>query len=189
MSGSFQNVCLANVKLGQAMLEETLNTGQRMLATRNPTDVLAAASSGAQPAADELLAYRQHLSSLAADAQIDVARLTQQHGQEASRTAHAWSDEVTRVTAEATDRNMKQHEEALKSARDPFRHVSTQSTEDSAQADTNPAAMASAAMASAAGASMHAQGQAGPAPVDAGMQAPAAQPSRQPGERNTRKPG
>lgn len=184
MSGSFQNVCLANGKLGQDMLEETLNTGQRMLATQNPTDVLAAASSGAQPAADKLLAYRQHLSSLAADAQIDVARLTQQHGQEASRTAHAWSDEVTRVTAEATDRNMRQHEEALKSARDPFRHVSTQRTEDSAQADTNPAAMASTA-----GASMDAQSQAGPASVDADIQAPAAQPSRQPGERNTRKPG
>lgn len=184
MSGSFQSVCQANVKLGQTMLEETLNAGQRMLATQNATDVLAAASSGAQPAADKLQAYRQHLSSLVADAQVDMARLTQRHGQEASRTAHALSDEVTRVTAEAADRNIRQQEEALKSVHDPFRHMSAQRTEDAAQPETNPAAMASAA-----GAGIQAEGQAGPASAHTDIQAPAAQPSQRPGEKNTRKPG
>jgi phasin family protein len=124
LTGSFQNICQANLKLGQTMLEETMLAGQRMLTPGSATDVLGAVTSRAQPASDKLRAYQQHLTRLAADVQVDLARVTQQHVEETSRTAHVLADEVTRAATEATDRNVRQQEEALKSFRDPFQQGS-----------------------------------------------------------------
>ena len=120
ISASFQSICAANLKLSQTMLEESLGTGQRMLATTSIGDMFGAAASSAQPASDKLRSYQQHMSRLAADAQVDLSRVTQQHGPETSRTAHALADEVTRVASEESERNLRQKEEFLKNFRDPF---------------------------------------------------------------------
>jgi phasin family protein len=120
LSGSFQSICEANLKLSRTMLEETLGAGQRMLASKNISDAFGAAASGAQPASDKLRAYQQHISRLTADSQVDLARVTQQHGEETSRTAHALADEVTRVATEASESNTRQKEDFLKQFRDPF---------------------------------------------------------------------
>jgi phasin family protein len=121
MSRSFQEVCQLNMQLGQTLLEETALVGQRWMTTDRSNDALNAATSRAQPANDKLRAYQQHLSRLAASSQVDLARVTEQHVQETSRTARALADEVTRVASEETDRNMRQQEEALKNFRDPFK--------------------------------------------------------------------
>lgn len=120
LSASFQSMCDANLKLSRTMLEETLGTGQRLLASTNVSDAFGAAASGAQPAADKLRAYQQHISRLTADSQVDLARVTQQHGEEASRTAHALADEVTRVATEESERSTRQKDDFLKQFRDPF---------------------------------------------------------------------
>jgi phasin family protein len=138
LSGSFQSVCQANVKLGQTMFEETLSAGQRMLTSTDANGVLGAAASGAQPATDKLRAYQQHISTLAADSQVELARVTQKHGQETSRTAHALADEVTRVAAEATDRSKKQQEEAIKQFRDPFEQTGAPRGNGSGRTDASP---------------------------------------------------
>jgi phasin family protein len=121
LSRSFQEVCQLNIQLGQTLLEETALVSQRLMTTNRPTDALDAAASRAQPANDKLRAYHQHLSRLAASTQVELARVTEQHVQETSRTARALADEVTRVASEETDRNMRQQEEALKNFRDPFK--------------------------------------------------------------------
>jgi phasin family protein len=108
------------------MLEETLGAGQRMLAAKNVSDVFGAAASGAQPASDKLRSYQQHISRVAADAQVDLARVTQQHGEQTSRTAHALADEVTRVATEESDRNTRQKEDFLKQFSDPFQQEGAQ---------------------------------------------------------------
>jgi phasin family protein len=120
MSGAFQSICEANLKLSQTMLEEILGTAQRILTTTNVGELFEAATSGAQPASDQLRSYQQHMSRLAADAQVDLSRVTQQHGAETSRTAQALVDEVGRVTAEESERSLRQKEEFLKNFRDPF---------------------------------------------------------------------
>jgi phasin family protein len=133
LSSSFRSLCEANFKLGQTMLEESMLAGQRMLTTGRPGEAIQAATAGVQPASDKLRAYQQHISRLAADAQVDLARVTQQHSQETSRTAHALADEVSRVAAEATDRNVRQQEETLKNFRDPFQQKGPQGGNGSAQ--------------------------------------------------------
>lgn len=134
LAGSFQSICEANLKLSRTLLEETMGAGQRMLATKDLGEVFGAAAAGAQPASDKLRSYQQHISRLAADAQVDLARVTQQHGEQASRTAHALADEVTRVATEQSDRNTRQKDDFLKQFRDPFQQEGVQQADGDARA-------------------------------------------------------
>jgi phasin family protein len=118
---SYQQAWQLNMQLGQTLLEEATHVGQRMMTMERPTEAMSAAASRAQPATDKLRAYQQQLSQLAADTQVDLTRVTEQHVQDTSRTARALADEVTRVAIEETDKNMRQQEEAIKNFRDPFK--------------------------------------------------------------------
>jgi phasin family protein len=120
MSRSFQQVFQLNMQLGQTLLEEATGTIQRMLTADRPTDALSAAASCAQPATDKLRSYQQQLSQLAAATQVDLTRASEQHVQETSRTARALASEVTRVSAEEADKNLRQQEETVKNSRDAF---------------------------------------------------------------------
>lgn len=126
LTGSFQAVCEANLRLGRTMIEETMQTGQRMLSSERAVDAIGAAAAHAQPASDKVRAYQQHLSRLAAEVQVELARVNQQHGPETARTAHALADEVTRISTEETARSMQQQEDLIKKFRDPFQPTNVQ---------------------------------------------------------------
>ena len=117
---SFQQLCDLNIQLTQTMLEEATQTGQQLLTADRQTDVISAAASRAQPATDKLRAYQQHISRVAADAQVQLARVTEQHVQETTRTARALADEVQRVASEETDRNMRNQQDTMRKFTDPF---------------------------------------------------------------------
>jgi phasin family protein len=117
---SFQHLCDLNIQLTQTMLEETTMATQQALTADRQTDVIGAAASRAQPATEKLRAYQQHVSRVAADAQVELARVTEQHVQETTRTARALADEVARVASEETERNMRSHQENLRKFSDPF---------------------------------------------------------------------
>ncbi|MDY0960633.1 TIGR01841 family phasin [Massilia sp. CFBP9026] len=120
MLRSFQQVFQLNMQFGQTLLEEATGTAQRMLSADRPTDALSAAASRAQPATDKLRSYQQELSQLAATAQVDLTRASEQHVQETSRTARALASEVTRASAEEADKSLRQQEETVKNSRDAF---------------------------------------------------------------------
>jgi hypothetical protein len=87
---SFQNLVDLNLQLGQTLLEESSIT------------------------------YQQHLSRVVADAQVELARVTEQHVQETSRTARGLADQVARTASEETQESIRKQEETLKNFRDPF---------------------------------------------------------------------
>ena len=117
---SFQQVCELNIQLAQTMLEEGTTAGQQLLTSERQTDAIGAAASRAQPASDKLRAYQQHVSRLAADAQVDLTRVTEEHVQKTSQTARALADEVARVASEETERGMRKQEETMRQFSDPF---------------------------------------------------------------------
>lgn len=117
---SFQQVCELNIQLAQTMLEESTTAGQQLLTSERHTDAIGAAASRAQPATDKLRAYQQHISRLAADAQVDITRVTEEHVQKTAQTARALADEVARVASEETERGMRKQEETMRQFSDPF---------------------------------------------------------------------
>ncbi|ATQ76189.1 granule-associated protein [Massilia violaceinigra] len=117
---SFQQLCNLNIQLTQTLLEETAISSQQLLTADRQTDVISAAASRAQPASEKLRAYQQHISRVAADAQVELARVTEQHVQETTRTARALADEVARVASEETERSVRNQQENMRKFSDPF---------------------------------------------------------------------
>ena len=117
---SFQQMCDLNIQLTQTMLEEGTIASHQALTAERQTEIVGAAASRAQPATDKLRAYHQHVSRVAADTQVDLARVTEQHVQETTRTARALADEVARVANEETERNMRTQQDNMRKFSDPF---------------------------------------------------------------------
>ncbi|MCS0607468.1 phasin family protein [Massilia solisilvae] len=146
MFHSFQQVCDLNIQLMQAMLEESAQAGRQLLAADGQTEVLGAAASRAQPATDKLRAWQQHLSRLAADTQVELARVTEQHAQNTARTARALADEVARTTSEQAERGVRTQQETMRRVAEPFAHAAEASAAQAAHIRTGgPQPMQSAA--------------------------------------------
>ncbi|MDL2354418.1 MAG: TIGR01841 family phasin [Pseudomonadota bacterium] len=120
MFRSFQEMCDLNIQLAQTLLEETTLAGHQVITHSRPTEAITAASVRAQPAAEKLRAYQQHVSRVAADAQVELARVTEQHVQETTRTAKALADEVQRAASEETERGIRTQQETMRKFSDPF---------------------------------------------------------------------
>ena len=174
LSRSFQDLCQLNIQLGQTLIEESTIASQKLLTTNRPDDVISIAASRAQPASEKLRAYQQHISRVAADAQVELSRVAEQHVQETSRTAQALAHEVARVAAEESDRSKRQQEETIKTFRDPFQHDSHRS------AGNGNGSSAHGHLQSGNDGSMQFDGEAGGASVHGNVQA--SQPAQQSGK-------
>jgi phasin family protein len=117
---SFQQMCDLNIQLMQTLIEETALAGKHVLSAERQTELLSAAASRAQPTSDKLRAYQQHITRLAADSQVELARVTEQHVQTTTRTARALADEVARDATEQTERNLRAQQESVRQFADPF---------------------------------------------------------------------
>jgi len=117
---SFQQICDLNIQLVQTMLEESTIAGQQLVTADRHSEVISAAAARAQPTSEKLRAYGQHISRLAADAQVELARVTEQHVQNTSRTARALADEVARTATEETERGLRKSQETVERFTDPF---------------------------------------------------------------------
>jgi phasin family protein len=120
MFNSFQQICQLNIQLFQTMLEEGTTAGKDLIKADQHAEMLTAAASRAQPATDKLRAWQQHMARLAADSQVEFARVTEQHAQTTARTARALADEVARTASEQTERGMQAQQENVRRFSDPF---------------------------------------------------------------------
>lgn len=120
LSRSFQNMCELNIQLGQTLLEESNIASQQLLTMDSPSDAIAVTAARAQPSADKLRAYQQHISRVVADSQIDLAQVAEQHSPVTSRTARELADKVANVAADETEKNHQKQKEIIDNFRDPF---------------------------------------------------------------------
>lgn len=124
LSTSFQNVCQLNFQLMTTLFQETMQASQRLLAVQRPAD----GAVTLQPAAEKLRTYQQDISRLLADANVELARLTERHGKETSMTANALAQQVARMAQEGAAPQAPQGD-AGKGAMDQFRDKATQGAE------------------------------------------------------------
>jgi phasin family protein len=117
---TYQQYSDLNIQLAQTLLEESTTAGQRVITAHRPTEAIAAAAQHAQPTAEKFRAYQQHLSRIAADTQVDLSNVTQEHVQETSRTAKALAEEVQRVASEETEKTLRTQKDAVEKFTDPF---------------------------------------------------------------------
>jgi phasin family protein len=120
LTNSFQHLLDMNIQLGQSVFEEFQVAGRQMLGAASPSEAMSAAASHAQPASRHLSTYRQNFTQAAADIQVELARVSEKHGQETARTAGVLADTVKRAAADETERGIRQQQDTLKNARDAF---------------------------------------------------------------------
>lgn len=120
LSRSFQSIVDLNIKLSQALLEETTLASQQALDAKSPTDAVTSSAARAQPAAQKLQAYQQDLSRVAAQTQAELTSLAQKHVEATSQTARALADEVQRSATEQTGNALRQQQDTMKNLRDPL---------------------------------------------------------------------
>lgn len=117
---SVQQISDLNVQLAQGLLEETTIAAQNLLTVDRPEDTLQVAAASGQPAAEQLRVYQQKLSRLAADTQVELANVAEQHVSETSRTAKALAEEVARTASEETEKNIRKQQETMQRIAEPF---------------------------------------------------------------------
>lgn len=117
---SVQQMAELNIQLAHSVLEESVATSKEILTAQKPGELLNVAAAHAQPASEKFRAYQQHVSRIAADVQVDLAKVSEEHVSETSRTAKALAEEVSRMTTEETDKHIHQQQEVLKKFSDPF---------------------------------------------------------------------
>jgi phasin family protein len=121
---SFQQIAELNMRLTQTIMEESTIAGQGLLTAGKPTDIFSAAALRVQPAAEKLRAYRQHLARVAADTQVELTRVAEQHVPNASRTAETLAGEVARAAAADSEKSLRNQEETVRKFVDPFAQAS-----------------------------------------------------------------
>ena len=137
LSRSFQNLCELNIQLSQTLLEEGSIASQQFLTMDHPGDGVAVAAARAQPSADKLRAYQQHIARVVADAQMDLAQVTEQHSPVTSRTARDLADKVAKVAVEETEKYHQTQKEMINNFRDPFQALPSTRANGSVSAHGN----------------------------------------------------
>lgn len=135
---SVQRMFDMNVELGRAFFEDARIVGEQMLAAKSPVDAISIATAQVQPMSQRLHTYRHHVSQSSADTQVELARVSEKHVQETSRTAGILANEVKRVAAsDEAERAVRRQQEMLKNVRDPFGFSRPHATPEPGGADAD----------------------------------------------------
>ncbi|SNS79760.1 phasin family protein [Noviherbaspirillum humi] len=111
--GSMQRLNELNIQVVQTILQESFESTREVISAQDPYEALSIAAAQAQPAAEKLRAYQQHLTDIAARTQVDLSKAAERHVPETSRTAAAVVDEVARIGSEAAQQATQRQRAAL----------------------------------------------------------------------------
>lgn len=135
MFDTAQKINELNVQTAKNMLEGSLSSAQQVIVAKDPYEALSIAAAQAQPSAERVREYQQHLNDIAARTHADLAKTAETHVPTTSRTAAAVADEVARKANEETEKAASRQ----KAAFERFKTTFERSDEQKAQAN-RPAA-------------------------------------------------
>jgi phasin family protein len=101
-------------------IKESMSSAHQVLVAKDPIEALTIATAQAQPAAEKVRAYQQHLTSIAAGTQVDLARTAETHVPQTTRTATAVADEVAQRGAEETEKSRQRQKAAMDKLTNPI---------------------------------------------------------------------
>jgi phasin family protein len=115
-----QKVNELNLQVSQTLMDEALTSTQQVLSAKDPTEMLSVIAGQAQPNAEKVRAYQQHILDIAASTQIDLINAAESHIPEASRTAQDVAKEVARQAAEETEKVTQRQKSAMEKLTTPI---------------------------------------------------------------------
>jgi phasin family protein len=109
---SAQKIGELNIQVAKTLMDESLGSVQQMMTVKNPFEAMTIAVTQAQPVADKVRAYQQHLTNIAAQSQVDIAKSAEAHVPNTARTASAVADEIAHKAMEETEKAAQRQEAA-----------------------------------------------------------------------------
>jgi phasin family protein len=93
---SMEKVVDLNLNAAKASLEDSAVTARQLLAAKDPQEFLSLTAAQAQPTAAKAIAYSRHLAGIAAAAQAELTRATEEQIAETGRKVSALVDDVSK---------------------------------------------------------------------------------------------
>lgn len=124
MFDTVQKINELNIQAAKTMLEGSLSSAQQVIVAKDAYEALSVAAAQAQPSAERVREYQQHLNNIAARTQVELAKTAETHVPNTSRTAAAVADEVARKANEETEKAASRQKAAFE------RFNSTSATSD-----------------------------------------------------------
>jgi phasin family protein len=117
---SAQRINNLNIEVAKAVMEESVTSAHQILVAKDPVEALTIAAAQAQPTAEKIRVYQQHLTNIAATTQVDLAKSAEAHVPETTRTAAALADEVTKQATEETEKATQRQKAAMEKLTTPI---------------------------------------------------------------------
>jgi phasin family protein len=115
-----QRISQLNVQVAQTLMEEAISNSHQLIGSTTATDYLSIATSQAQPLAEKIRSYQQHLNNIGAGVQVELSRTAERHVPETARTAAALAEEVGRRTQEETEKVTQRQKAAFDKVSKPI---------------------------------------------------------------------
>ena len=128
-----QRINELNLQVAKAVMEESIQTTQQVLAAEDPMEAISIATGQVQPTAEKVRAYQQHLTNIAAGTQVEMTKAAESRVPEATRTATAVAEEVTRRVTEETQKATERQKAMMEKISNPMKGSATGSKGSAAQ--------------------------------------------------------
>ena len=126
--GAIQKLNELNVQVAQTVVEESLSNARQLLSSNSHHDTISVVAGQAQPAAEKLRAYQQHVHNIVAETRVNLAKTAEQHLPEATRAAEAVVKEVAEKASEETEKATQRQKAAMEKLTTPLKKQSNHST-------------------------------------------------------------
>jgi phasin family protein len=115
-----QKINELNIQVAQTVMEEAITNTKQILSAADPNEALSVIAGQAQPNAEKLRAYQQHLTDIAAGTQVSLAKTAETHIPQTSRTAQELAGEVARKASEDTEKATQRQKAAMEKLTTPI---------------------------------------------------------------------
>jgi phasin family protein len=115
-----QKINELNFQVAQTVIEEAITGTRQLLEANDPYEALSISASQAQPAAEKVRAYQQHLANIAAGTQVDLVKTAESHMSETTRTATDVVNEVAKKASEETEKVTQRQKAAMEKLSNPI---------------------------------------------------------------------
>jgi phasin family protein len=109
-----------NIQVAQTVLEESISSAKQLCSAKDPQEALSLLAGQAQPNAEKLRAYQQHLTDIAVGTQVNLAKTAESHIPQTSRTAQDLATEVARRASEETEKATQRQRAAMEKLTTPI---------------------------------------------------------------------
>jgi phasin family protein len=118
---SMQRLNELNIQVAQTVMQETMSVARDVLQASNPNEALSVTAGQAQPAAEKVRAYQQHVQNILTETQANIAKTVGAHVPNVTRATEEAVREVAQNASEETAKATKRQKEAMEKLTTPIK--------------------------------------------------------------------